>query len=81
MELLDKAATCAFFGGTRPINPATLYRGMDAGRYPRPINVGPNTVRWVRSECEAALRALIAKRDRADELKTSGVQCDNVEVA
>jgi len=24
-ELLDRDATCRFFGGTRPINPATLY--------------------------------------------------------
>ena len=36
---------------------------MEDGRYPRPVNVGPNTVRWVKSECEAALNALLAKRN------------------
>ena len=31
-DLLDRDATCHFFGGTRPINPATLYRGVRKGR-------------------------------------------------
>jgi hypothetical protein len=31
-ELLDRDAVCRFFGGTRPINPATLYRGVRKGR-------------------------------------------------
>jgi predicted DNA-binding transcriptional regulator AlpA len=62
-ELLDRDATCAFFGGSRPIHFATLYRGIGAGRYPKPIRVGPNTARWLRSECESALRKLIAERD------------------
>jgi hypothetical protein len=26
-ELLDRNAACEFFGGTRPLNAATLYRG------------------------------------------------------
>ena|ERR1700733_3269761 len=38
---------CAFFGGSKPLHPATLYRGMKAGRYPRPVQVGPNSNRWV----------------------------------
>ena len=38
VELMDKDETCRFFGGiTRPINAATLYRGMQTGRYPKPI--------------------------------------------
>jgi predicted DNA-binding transcriptional regulator AlpA len=44
-ELLDRLAVCALFGGTRPINPSTLYRGIRQGRYPRPIRVGPNSSR------------------------------------
>lgn len=62
-ELLDRDATCAFFGGSRPIHFATLYRGIKAGRYPKPIPVGPNTSRWLTSECKAALEALIAARE------------------
>jgi predicted DNA-binding transcriptional regulator AlpA len=58
--LLDVCAVLAFFGD---INLSTLYRGINAGVYPRPINVSANVVRWLASECEAALAAMIARRD------------------
>jgi predicted DNA-binding transcriptional regulator AlpA len=61
-DLLDRAATCAFFGGSRPIDASTLYRGIKAGRYPSPISVGPNSRRWLRSECEAVLSAMVEGR-------------------
>jgi predicted DNA-binding transcriptional regulator AlpA len=61
-QLLDRAETCRYFGGTRPINPATLYRGIRVGRYPKPIKVGPGSSRWLRSECEAALQAMVEGR-------------------
>jgi predicted DNA-binding transcriptional regulator AlpA len=64
-DLMDVAAVCAFFGGTRPLDQSTLYRGIAANRYPRPIYVGAKTVRWLRSECEATLKAMIAARDAA----------------
>ena len=63
-QLLDKAETCRFFGGSRPINPATLYRGIREGRFPRPVKVGPGTSRWLRAECEAALAAMVSERVR-----------------
>jgi predicted DNA-binding transcriptional regulator AlpA len=58
-ELWDLPAVCAFFGG---LDPSTIYRGAAVGRYPRPIKVGANTSRWLRSECEAALAAMMARR-------------------
>jgi predicted DNA-binding transcriptional regulator AlpA len=61
-ELLDRRAACEFFGGTRPINPATLYRGIRKGRYPRPVKVGPGSSRWLREECEAALAGMVEGR-------------------
>jgi predicted DNA-binding transcriptional regulator AlpA len=61
MELLDQRAACAFFGGTKPINVATLYRGIRRGRYPRPVKIGGSS-RWLRSECEAALRIMAEAR-------------------
>ena len=61
-DLLDRPAVCRYFGGCRPLNAATLYRGIRAGRYPAPIKVGPGTSRWLRSECEAALQAMIERR-------------------
>lgn len=62
-NLLDARAVRGFFGGSKPIDNSTLYRGIAAGRYPRPIRVGPASVRWLRSECEAAVQAMIAARD------------------
>jgi hypothetical protein len=64
IELMDKDETCRFFGGLiRPINHATLHRGIKDRRYPAPIKVGPNSSRWIRAECETALAAIIAERD------------------
>jgi predicted DNA-binding transcriptional regulator AlpA len=57
-DLLDLEQVCAFFGGTKPLNPATIYRGLGK-LYPKPIKVGANTNRWLRSDCEAALQKLI----------------------
>ena len=62
MELLDRPAVCRFFGGSRPIDAATLYRGIRQGRYPRPVKVGPGSSRWLRSECEAALQRMVEGR-------------------
>ena len=59
-RLWDRETTCAFFGG---IDPSTLYRGMYAGRYPRPVLVSEHIARWLAEECEAALDRMIAARD------------------
>ena len=61
-DLLDRNAACEFFGGTRPINAATLYRGIRKGRYPKPLHVGPGSSRWLRSECESALAKMVEAR-------------------
>lgn len=62
LTLLDRDEVCRFFGGpTKPINAATLYRGINAGKYPRPVKDGTRS-RWLKSECEAVLRRLIAER-------------------
>jgi predicted DNA-binding transcriptional regulator AlpA len=62
MEMLDKERVLSLFGGTRPINASTLYRGIRQGRYPKPVKVGPGSSRWLRSECEAALRSMVEGR-------------------
>jgi predicted DNA-binding transcriptional regulator AlpA len=62
-DLLDRRAACAFFGGTKPINIATLYRNIRAGRFPRPVKIGPGTSRWLRSECEIALAKMMEARN------------------
>ena len=62
MDLLDRGEVCRFFGGSKPIDPATLYRGIRQGRYPKPVKVGPGSSRWLRVECETALQALVDGR-------------------
>ena len=62
-EFLDSAAACRLIGGSRPINAATLYRGVKAGIYPRPVKVAPNVSRWRKSELEAAIERRVAQRD------------------
>ena len=62
MDMLDRKAVCAFFGGNRPIDPSTLYRGIREQRYPRPVKVGPGSSRWLRAECEAALQRMAEGR-------------------
>lgn len=32
---------------------STIYRMMDAGKFPRPRRISPGTVRWPRSEIES----------------------------
>jgi predicted DNA-binding transcriptional regulator AlpA len=61
MQLLDKVEVCRLFGGTKPINPATLYRQIRKGLLPKPIRVGGSS-RWLRSECELALQAMAEAR-------------------
>lgn len=65
-RLLDAKAVAAFFGGTRPLNPATLYRGIALGRFPRPVHVGGSS-RWLRSECEAALSKMLEQRSQSHD--------------
>jgi hypothetical protein len=64
-DWLDIGAVCQVIGGTRPINPATYYRGAKAGRYPRPEQRGRNVKRVSREKLTAALRRLADEPDAA----------------
>jgi len=57
--LYDLAAVRRFYGGTKPLHAATIYRGIAAGRYPRPLRVSPNTNRWLGRELKESRQALI----------------------
>jgi len=60
-NLLDRREVCTLFGGSRPLNASTLYRGIRKGTFPAPIHVGGSS-RWLREECEAVLQAMIGRR-------------------
>jgi len=57
-NLLDIKAVCAMLGGSRPLNPCSIYRYISKGVWPKPIKVGGNS-RWVKAECEQALQKMI----------------------
>ena len=42
-----------------------IYAGIAAGRFPRPVQVGPRAVAWIESELESYLAKRIAERDKA----------------
>ncbi|RWG82872.1 MAG: AlpA family phage regulatory protein [Mesorhizobium sp.] len=67
-DLVDEAAACRIIGGENtPIHRSTLWRGINAGRYPKPLKVGPNTNRWRSRELYADLRKAAAVRDESAE--------------
>jgi predicted DNA-binding transcriptional regulator AlpA len=59
--LLDRKAVCVMLGGTRPLNPSTLYRNIRKGKFPRPIHVGGSS-RWLREELEDVIRLRVEAR-------------------
>ena len=63
MDLLTRREVCAFFGGRKPLDASTLYRGIKARRLPRPVRIG-GLSRWLRSECEVTLQSMVERRVR-----------------
>ncbi len=45
------------------ISNATLWTWTAAGRFPRPIDLGPNTRAWLEDEIDAVLRERMRERD------------------
>jgi len=46
-DLVDKPVACRLIGGSHtPIDSATLYRGIKAGRFPAPLKISPKISRW-----------------------------------
>ncbi|TIT99794.1 MAG: hypothetical protein E5W55_04145 [Mesorhizobium sp.] len=63
-DLVDEPTACKVLGGDNsPIHRSTLWRGVNAGRYPKPIKVGPGTNRWRLSELTAVVDRLAAARN------------------
>jgi predicted DNA-binding transcriptional regulator AlpA len=62
---LDIGAVCAFFGGSRPLSPSTIYRLIKMGRVPPPVSIGGSS-RWIQPECEEARKKMVGQRTGAD---------------
>src|SRR5215475_11683004 len=65
-DLIDVHEACREIGGElSPIDPSSLYRGIKAGRYSKPIRVGAQSVRWIRGELRSDIERMKAERDSA----------------
>ena len=63
-DLVDEPAACRIIGGENtPIHRATLWRGIKAGRFPKPLKIGPGTNRWRTGELFAVVEKAAAARD------------------
>ncbi|RUX97156.1 MULTISPECIES: AlpA family phage regulatory protein [unclassified Mesorhizobium] len=63
-ELVDEAAACRLIGGSStPIHRSTLWRGINAGRYPKPLKISASTNRWRASELAAVIEKAAAARN------------------
>jgi predicted DNA-binding transcriptional regulator AlpA len=62
-DLITAKMACQLIGGrSTPINLATFYRGISAGRYPPGIPIGAQGKRWKRSELVAVIERAAAER-------------------
>ncbi|MFZ5675871.1 MAG: helix-turn-helix transcriptional regulator [Pseudomonadota bacterium] len=62
-DLVDELTACKILGGeSTPIHRSTLWRGINARRYPAPVKVGPGTNRWIASELTAFLEKAASER-------------------
>lgn len=44
-----------------PVSRATWYEGIRAGRFPRPVRLGPRSVAWRASDIQALIERLAAE--------------------
>ncbi|MER8990036.1 hypothetical protein [Mesorhizobium sp. M0678] len=65
IDLVDEQTACRIIGGENsPIHRSTLWRGINAGRYPRPLKMNASTNRWRRDELVAVIEKAVAERDQ-----------------
>jgi predicted DNA-binding transcriptional regulator AlpA len=58
-DLVRESEARALLGG---ISPATFYRGVASGRFPKGVRIGPNSVRYVRAELDACVAKMLSAR-------------------
>ena len=71
IRYLDIKAMCEKLGGTRPLHPATIHRGVQAGTLPPPIKLG-RVARWREDEVDTVLQRLADARDSTDPITSYG---------
>ena len=61
VDLWDLQYLCRFFGGSRPLSTATVYRLIKRGVVPAPVSVGGSS-RWIATECRTARARMVESR-------------------
>ncbi len=63
LELGTIREACEIVGGKgKPINPATYYRGVAAGRFVKPVKLGPNIARVDLRKLREKIRSIVDAR-------------------
>jgi hypothetical protein len=62
-DRLDEEAACRFIGGSKPIDPSTLWRGVRAGIYSPPEKISAQSVRFRRHKLARDLARLNERGD------------------
>lgn len=67
-EMLSLPEVCRFFGGAEnPLDKSTIYRWVRTGKLAKPLKLGDpgggwSSSRWLRSDCQRTLDAMIAEQ-------------------
>lgn len=65
-NLIAEREVCRRIGGEEtPIHRSTLWRGIKAGRFPKPIKPTPGLNRWIPEEIDECLNKAAASREVA----------------
>ena len=59
---ISVVATTKKSEGLLPVSPATIWRWVAEGKFPKPFKLGPNTTVWDLEQVEAAVECLKSKR-------------------
>lgn len=63
-DLVDETMACRILGGSEtPIHRSTLWRGINAGRFPKPLKIGVASNRWRTSDLVDVIDRAAAARD------------------
>ena len=57
----DRLLPLAVVADRTSLSKATIYRMLKTGQFPRPLQVGPNSVRWLESDLKSWMEALTAE--------------------
>jgi predicted DNA-binding transcriptional regulator AlpA len=64
-ELIDVEEVCREIGGSKPVDPSTIYRAIQRGDFDPPYHPVPGISRWSRNRTRARARMIKSGKDPA----------------